>query len=66
MKKYERGDIPKLEWLDQQVFPEIEKLRQKCYDESDTLFLYIETAQLDLPIVFHETVSCSLFPLHQS
>ncbi|KAI8800253.1 kinase-like domain-containing protein [Cladochytrium replicatum] len=54
MRKYERGDIPKVDWLDHLAFREIEKINKKETSSSKKLFLFIELPQFDFSLVFNE------------
>ncbi|KAI8838356.1 kinase-like domain-containing protein [Chytridium lagenaria] len=54
MRKYERGDVPHLEWLDHLVFREIEKINKSENASTRKLYLYIDLPQFDFPLVFHQ------------
>ncbi|GAA6011669.1 hypothetical protein JCM10207_004202 [Rhodosporidiobolus poonsookiae] len=54
VKKHERGDIPRLDWLDKLAFRQIEKIHKAESEKSDNLFLYIDLPRFDFPVVFSE------------
>lgn len=72
VKKYERGDMPKSDWLDKLVFRRMEEMHAVCCDlspaetnvhsaqaetdKSENLFLYIDLPRFDFPVVFTEPV----------
>lgn len=45
-KKYEKGQIQKIEWLDKLTFPEMERIREKDKKDSTDMFLSIEFPKL--------------------
>ncbi|KAJ3180966.1 Phosphatidylinositol (PI) 3-kinase [Geranomyces variabilis] len=54
MRKYERGDMARVEWLDQLTFREIEKVNKTETLETKHMFLYIDLPQFDFPLVYSE------------
>ncbi|KAK6092919.1 Phosphatidylinositol (PI) 3-kinase [Batrachochytrium dendrobatidis] len=54
MRKYQRDDIPKLDWVDQLTFCEIERIKANETATLRNLYLYIDLPQFDFPIVFNE------------
>ncbi|KAJ3291967.1 Phosphatidylinositol (PI) 3-kinase [Borealophlyctis nickersoniae] len=54
MRKYERGDMARVDWLDHLVFREIEKINKHECATSKKLYLYIDLPQFDFPLVFNE------------
>ncbi|GAA5875731.1 hypothetical protein JCM8547_007052 [Rhodosporidiobolus lusitaniae] len=54
VKKHERGDIPRLDWLDKLAFRQIEKIHKAESEKSENLFLYIDLPRFDFPVVFSE------------
>ncbi|KAH6909088.1 atypical/PIKK/PI3K protein kinase [Coprinopsis sp. MPI-PUGE-AT-0042] len=57
VKKYERGDLPKNDWLDSMAFRKMEEIHAVRYSEtekSENLFLYIDLPRFDFPVIFCE------------
>ncbi|KAI0714408.1 atypical/PIKK/PI3K protein kinase [Cerioporus squamosus] len=54
LKKYERGDLPKSDWLDQLTFRKVEELHKAETEKSENLFLYIDLPRFDFPVIFSE------------
>ncbi|KAF8604233.1 phosphatidylinositol 3-kinase [Ceratobasidium sp. AG-I] len=54
VKKYERGDLPKSEWLDKMAFRRMEEIHSAETAKSESLFLYIDLPRFDFPILFTE------------
>ncbi|GAA5927147.1 phosphatidylinositol 3-kinase VPS34 [Sporobolomyces koalae] len=54
VKKQERGDLERLDWLDKLAFRQIEKIHKAESEKSDNLFLYIDLPKFDFPVVFSE------------
>ncbi|GAA5956941.1 hypothetical protein JCM3765_006647 [Sporobolomyces pararoseus] len=54
VKKQERGDVERLDWLDKLAFRQIEKIHKAESEKSDNLFLYIDLPKFDFPVVFSE------------
>ena len=57
VKDYERGDIPKIDWLDRMTFRSIEKVHSDESAKSDKLFLYVDMPRFDFPVVYSEQES---------
>jgi hypothetical protein len=60
VKKYERGDLPKSEWLDKLTFRKMEEVHAAETEKSENLYLYIDLPRFDFPVVFSEPISSSL------
>ncbi|KIL59571.1 hypothetical protein M378DRAFT_1000569 [Amanita muscaria Koide BX008] len=54
VKKYERGDLPKSEWLDKLAFRKMEEIHAAEAEKSENLFLYIDLPRFDFPVIFSE------------
>ncbi|KAF9048681.1 kinase-like domain-containing protein [Panaeolus papilionaceus] len=57
VKKYERGDLPRSEWLDKMTFRKMEEIHAVSSAEtekSENLFLYIDLPRFDFPVIFNE------------
>ncbi|KZS92387.1 putative atypical/PIKK/PI3K protein kinase [Sistotremastrum niveocremeum HHB9708] len=54
LKKWERGDMPKNDWLDKLAFRRIEEVYAAESEKSGKLFLYIDLPRFDFPVVFNE------------
>ncbi|BGP41137.1 Phosphatidylinositol (PI) 3-kinase [Rhodotorula kratochvilovae] len=54
VKKHERGDIARLDWLDKLAFRQIEKIHKAESEKSENLFLYLDLPRFDFPVVFSE------------
>ncbi|KAF8896526.1 putative atypical/PIKK/PI3K protein kinase [Infundibulicybe gibba] len=54
VKKYERGDLPKSDWLDKMAFRKMEEIHAAETEKSNNLFLYIDLPRFDFPVVFSE------------
>ncbi|KAF9070787.1 putative atypical/PIKK/PI3K protein kinase [Rhodocollybia butyracea] len=57
VKKYERGDLPKSEWLDKLTFRKMEEIHAAETQKSENLFLYIDLPRFDFPVIFSEPES---------
>ncbi|SPO21038.1 related to phosphatidylinositol 3-kinase [Ustilago trichophora] len=57
IKRHERGDLPRVDWLDKLAYRQVEKVYQVESQSSDRLFLYIDLPRFELPIVFCEAES---------
>lgn len=66
IKKYKRGDIPSVDWLDKLANRQASQVYQAELEASPNLFLYIEMPQFELPVVFcePEPKPITLPPLH--
>ncbi|OCH90330.1 atypical/PIKK/PI3K protein kinase [Obba rivulosa] len=60
VKKYERGDMPKLDWLDALAFRKMEEIHAAETEKSENLFLYIDLPRFDFPVIFSESDTSSL------
>eukprot|EP01117_Protostelium_nocturnum_P005327 TRINITY_DN1939_c0_g1_i4.p1 TRINITY_DN1939_c0_g1~~TRINITY_DN1939_c0_g1_i4.p1 ORF type:complete len:705 (-),score=270.95 TRINITY_DN1939_c0_g1_i4:499-2613(-) len=54
VKKYKRGEIAHVEWLDNILFQKIETLRKEHRNNSDQVILCVELPTFEHPIVFNE------------
>ncbi|KII89648.1 hypothetical protein PLICRDRAFT_158734 [Plicaturopsis crispa FD-325 SS-3] len=54
VKKYERGDLPKSDWLDKLAFRKMEEIHAAETEKSENLFLYIDLPRFDFPVIFSE------------
>ncbi|XP_006459287.1 hypothetical protein AGABI2DRAFT_218336 [Agaricus bisporus var. bisporus H97] len=54
VKKYERGDLPKSDWLDKLTFRKMEEIHAAETEKSENLFLYIDLPRFDFPVIFSE------------
>ncbi|TFK40222.1 kinase-like domain-containing protein [Crucibulum laeve] len=54
VKKYERGDLPKSDWLDKMAFRKMEEIHAAETEKSENLFLYIDLPRFDFPVIFSE------------
>ncbi|KAF9264846.1 phosphatidylinositol 3-kinase [Marasmius fiardii PR-910] len=54
VKKYERGDLPKSDWLDKMTFRKMEEIHAMEAQKSKSLFLYIDLPRFDFPVIFCE------------
>ncbi|ETW79232.1 hypothetical protein HETIRDRAFT_387555 [Heterobasidion irregulare TC 32-1] len=57
VKKYERGDLPKSDWLDKMAFRKMTEIHAAETEKSDTLFLYIDMPRFDFPVIFSESAT---------
>lgn len=57
IKRHERGDLPRVDWLDKMAYRQVEKVYQAESQSSDRLFLYIDLPRFELPIVYCEAES---------
>lgn len=62
VKDYERGDVPKIDWLDRIAFRQIERAHAAEAKQSDNLYLYIDLPRFDFPIVYSEHESPIPYP----
>ncbi|KAI3656482.1 hypothetical protein MP638_006069 [Amoeboaphelidium occidentale] len=53
-KKYERGEVVKISWLDDKTFAEVEKAKAEFFDETHELYLYFELPRYEFPVIFKE------------
>jgi phosphatidylinositol 3-kinase len=54
MRRYHRGDIQKIDWLDEKIQNEILSMEKQVFSECNDLYLYIELPIFDFPLVFNE------------
>ncbi|GJJ71006.1 phosphatidylinositol 3-kinase [Entomortierella parvispora] len=54
LKKQDRGDIPRTEWLDNLAYRQIEQIHKKYAAQSDKMLLIIELPRFDFPVIFDE------------
>nr|GAT46026.1 atypical/PIKK/PI3K protein kinase [Mycena chlorophos] len=54
VKKYERGDLQKSEWLDKLAWRKMEEVHAAETAKSENLFLYIDLPRFDFPVIFSE------------
>ncbi|KAG8909004.1 Phosphatidylinositol (PI) 3-kinase [Tulasnella sp. 403] len=54
VKKYERDDIPKVDWLDTLTFRKMEEIHAAETEKSESLFLYVDLPRFDFPVIFSE------------
>lgn len=54
VKKYERGDLPKCDWLDKMAFRKMEELHAAATEKSEDLWLYVDFPRFDFPVIFTE------------
>lgn len=54
VKKYERGDLPKNDWLDKMSFRKMEEIHATETEKSESLFLYVDLPRFDFPVIFCE------------
>ncbi|CAL1715935.1 unnamed protein product [Somion occarium] len=54
VKKYERGDLPKSDWLDALAFRKMAEIHAAETEKSDNLYLYIDLPRFDFPVIFSE------------
>ncbi|KAL1949822.1 hypothetical protein VTO73DRAFT_8703 [Trametes versicolor] len=60
VKKYERGDLPKSEWLDSMAFRKMEEIHAAETEKSENLYLYIDLPRFDFPVIFSEPDASSV------
>ncbi|KAI1318132.1 Phosphatidylinositol (PI) 3-kinase [Mortierella claussenii] len=54
LKKQDRGDIPRTEWLDNLAYRQIEQIHKKLAAQSDKMLLNIDLPRFDFPVIFDE------------
>ncbi|KAF7367441.1 Phosphatidylinositol 3-kinase VPS34 [Mycena sanguinolenta] len=54
VKKYERGDLTKSDWLDKMAWRKMEEIHAAETAKSENLFLYIDLPRFDFPVIFSE------------
>ncbi|KAI0329274.1 atypical/PIKK/PI3K protein kinase [Cubamyces sp. BRFM 1775] len=60
VKKYERGDLPKSDWLDALAFRKMAEIHAAETEKSENLYLYIDLPRFDFPVIFSEPDASSL------
>ncbi|XP_057528744.1 phosphatidylinositol 3-kinase, root isoform isoform X2 [Amaranthus tricolor] len=57
MNKYERGQIPRVDWLDRLTFKAMEKIkdRESCGSRSSQLYLVVDFCSFEHQVVFQES-----------
>ncbi|ORY40889.1 phosphatidylinositol 3-kinase [Neocallimastix californiae] len=54
LRKYDRGDIPKNEWLDILTFKKVDNLLLEECKDSPNLYMNIDLPQFDFPVLYNE------------
>ncbi|KAG2051713.1 putative atypical/PIKK/PI3K protein kinase [Suillus hirtellus] len=54
VKKYERGDLPKSDWLDNMAFRKMEEIHAVETEKSENMYLYVDLPRFDFPVIFSE------------
>ncbi|KAJ6498012.1 atypical/PIKK/PI3K protein kinase [Mycena vitilis] len=54
VKKYERGDLQKSDWLDKMAWRKMEEVHAAETAKSENLVLYIDLPRFDFPVIFSE------------
>ncbi|KAH8100166.1 atypical/PIKK/PI3K protein kinase [Cristinia sonorae] len=54
VKKYERGDLAKSDWLDAMAFRKMAEIHASETEKSQNLYLYIDMPRFDFPVIFSE------------
>lgn len=57
VKRHERGDLPRSEWLDKLTFRKMSEIHAAETEKSNNLYLYIDLPRFDFPVIFSEPVS---------
>ncbi|CDO77014.1 hypothetical protein BN946_scf184298.g41 [Trametes cinnabarina] len=60
VKKYERGDLPKSDWLDALAFRKMAEIHKAETEKSENLYLYIDLPRFDFPVIFSEPDASSV------
>ncbi|KAI6042471.1 atypical/PIKK/PI3K protein kinase [Pisolithus marmoratus] len=60
VKKHERGDLPKSDWLDNMAFRKMEEIHSAETAKSNNMFLYIDIPRFDFPVIFSEPETQSI------
>ncbi|KAI0663723.1 atypical/PIKK/PI3K protein kinase [Cubamyces menziesii] len=60
VKKYERGDLPKSDWLDALAFRKMAEIHATETEKSENLYLYIDLPRFDFPVIFSEPDASSV------
>ncbi|KAF9917734.1 Phosphatidylinositol (PI) 3-kinase [Lobosporangium transversale] len=54
LKKQDRGDIPRTDWLDNLAYRQIEQIHKKLAAQSDKMLLNVDLPRFDFPVIFDE------------
>ncbi|KAK4046921.1 Phosphatidylinositol (PI) 3-kinase [Microbotryomycetes sp. JL201] len=54
VKRHERGDVQRMDWLDKLAFRKIEQIHALEASKSQHLFLYVDLPRFEFPVVFGE------------
>ncbi|KAH9902568.1 atypical/PIKK/PI3K protein kinase [Cubamyces lactineus] len=60
VKKFERGDLPKSDWLDALAFRKMAEIHAAETEKSENLYLYIDLPRFDFPVIFSEPDASSV------
>ncbi|KAI0350030.1 atypical/PIKK/PI3K protein kinase [Trametes cingulata] len=60
VKKYERADLPKSDWLDALAFRKMAEIHAAETEKSENLYLYIDLPRFDFPVIFSEPDASSV------
>ncbi|KAI0774997.1 atypical/PIKK/PI3K protein kinase [Trametes elegans] len=60
VKKYERGDLPKSDWLDTMAFRKMAEIHAAETEKSENMYLYIDMPRFDFPVIFSEPDASSV------
>lgn len=63
IKKHQRGNIPRVEWLDRLAFRSIERINEATdliAAHDDRVHLFIDLPDFEWPVLFHEQVRYAL------
>ncbi|THH27396.1 hypothetical protein EUX98_g6791 [Antrodiella citrinella] len=60
VKKYERGDLTKSDWLDAMAFRKMGEIHASETEKSKNLYLYIDMPRFDFPVIFSEPDALSI------
>ncbi|TCD67817.1 Phosphatidylinositol (PI) 3-kinase [Steccherinum ochraceum] len=60
VKKYERGDLSKSDWLDAMAFRKMAEIHASETEKSQSLYLYIDLPRFDFPVIFSEPDASSI------
>ncbi|KAI9066092.1 atypical/PIKK/PI3K protein kinase [Trametes sanguinea] len=60
VKKYERGDLPKSDWLDALAFRKMAEIHKAETEKSENLYLYIDLPRFDFPVIYSEPGASSV------
>ncbi|KAL7279363.1 hypothetical protein ACG7TL_007204 [Trametes sanguinea] len=60
VKKYERGDLPRSDWLDALAFRKMAEIHKAETEKSENLYLYIDLPRFDFPVIYSEPDASSV------